>query len=53
MAQLDAYIAPVRERRKAYEAKPQIVDEILAAGAEAARKEAAATMMKVREAMGV
>ncbi len=53
MAQLDAYIAPVRERRKAYEAKPQVVDEILAAGAEAARKEAAATMMKVREAMGV
>src|SRR5207249_1847882 len=48
---LERFLAPIRERRAELEAKPKLVDEILAAGSERARREAAATLHEVREAM--
>lgn len=52
-AKLEEYIAPVRERRLYFAERPQLVDEILAAGNEAARAEAKKTMELVRAAMGL
>src|SRR5574341_195189 len=49
---LSAALAPIRERAKALEARPERVKEILAAGAASARKVAQVTMTQVRERMG-
>jgi tryptophanyl-tRNA synthetase len=46
-------LAPVRERRAVYEAKPQQVEEILAAGNQTARQKASETMTEVREALAL
>jgi len=46
-------IEPIRERRAHYEAQPQLVTEILAAGAQRARHFAEATMVEVRAAIGL
>ena len=51
LAALETFLAPIRARRAEYAAKPRIVDEILAAGSERARKEAAQTLREVRHAM--
>src|SRR5947207_6691526 len=51
VAALERFLQPIRERRAELEAKPKLVDEILAAGSERARREAAATLHEVREAM--
>ena len=51
LAALEGFLAPIRARRAEYAAKPRIVDEILAAGSERARKEAAQTLHEVRHAM--
>ena len=51
VAALERFLQPIRERRAGLEAKPKLVDEILAAGSERARREAAATLHEVREAM--
>ena len=51
IAALERFLAPIRARRAELEAKPKIVDEILAAGSERARREAAETLHQVREAM--
>ena len=48
---LERFLAPIRERRAELESKPRLVDEILAAGSERARREAAATLHEVRAAM--
>ena len=48
---LETFLAPIRERREEIAAKPAIVDEILAAGSERARREADMTIHEVREAM--
>ena len=48
---LEAFLAPIRERRAALAAKPRLVDEILAAGSERARREAQETLHEVRHAM--
>ena len=53
MAALEAYIAPLREKRAYFASKPHLVQDILAAGNDTARQEAAATLAKVREIMGV
>lgn len=50
---LDQFIAPIRDKRGELAAKPGFVEEILNAGAEKARKTAAKTMEKVREAMNI
>src|SRR5438874_6788736 len=51
VAALERFLQPIRERRAELEAKPKLVDEILAAGSERARREAAQTLHEVREAM--
>lgn len=49
--QLVAYLTPVYERRRELEAKPELITEILAYGAERARKVASKTMLEVNQAM--
>jgi tryptophanyl-tRNA synthetase len=51
LAALETFLAPIRERRAALIAKPKLVDEILAAGSERARREAKETLHQVRHAM--
>jgi tryptophanyl-tRNA synthetase len=53
MIALNNFLAPIRERRAQYEAKPGLVEEVLAAGTDKARAEAETTMALVREAMGL
>jgi len=48
---LEAFLAPIRARRAEYAAKPKLVDEILAAGSERARREATQTLHGGRAAM--
>lgn len=48
---LNQFLAPILERRGELEAKPGMIDDILAQGAVEARCEAALTMEMVREAM--
>jgi tryptophanyl-tRNA synthetase len=52
-AALERFLAPIRERRAEYEARPGIVDEIIVAGSTKARAEAQHTIKLVREAMGL
>lgn len=47
------YFAPMRERREALLADPGYVENVLAAGAERARSEAARVMDRVRRAVGL
>ena len=47
---LNAYLAPIQERRKVYERDPQKVWDVLAAGTEKARRVAQGTMRGVRAA---
>ena len=51
LAALERFLEPIRARRAEYAAKPKIVDEILVAGSERARKEATQTLHEVRAAM--
>ena len=48
-----AALAPMRERRASYEAQPELVKEILAAGNARATVAAEQTMVHVRAAMGL
>ncbi len=50
---LNTFLSPIRERRAYYAARPQLVDEILAAGAAKVRPISAATLAEAREAMGL
>ena len=45
------FLAPMREKRKYYEDRPELVDELLIKGTEKARKTAKETMKKVKKAM--
>lgn len=45
------HLEPIREKRHYYEERPEVVKEILMEGTKKARKEAAITMEKVKEAM--
>ena len=44
-------LEPIREKRKYYEERPELVDEILIKGTEKARKTAKETMKKIKKAM--
>ncbi len=44
-------LEPIRQKRKYYEERPEIVDKILIEGTEKAREEARKTMKKVKKAM--
>lgn len=48
---VERFVAPIRARREDLAARPGLVDEILASGAERVRREAKATLHEVREAM--
>ena len=48
---INATLAPIREKRKYYEERPELVDEILIKGTEKARQTAKETMKKVKKAM--
>lgn len=50
---INAFLDPLRERRAQYAAQPGLVDEILAEGTRRYRAEAAETVRRVREAMGL
>lgn len=50
---IDEFIEPIREKRAYYSEKPEEVKEILAAGAEKARKEASKTLALVKDAMNI
>lgn len=50
---LDAYLAPLRERYLSLKENPSVVDDILTTGAEVARAKSEATMRNVRSAIGV
>ena len=50
---INDFLDPLRERRRALEAHPGLVDEILDAGNRRMREVAAETMERVREAMGL
>ena len=52
-AKLNAFLDPMRERRKKYLENPELVDQILIEGTEKAREEAQKTMKKVREIMKI
>ncbi|MBU4142082.1 tryptophan--tRNA ligase, partial [Patescibacteria group bacterium] len=52
-ADIADYFAPFRAKRKELEAKPEYVKEILAGGADRARKIARATMREVKEKIGL
>ncbi|QDU57079.1 tryptophan--tRNA ligase [Aeoliella mucimassa] len=49
----ERYWAEVRERREEYAAKPEVVREILAAGAEKARAKASVVLKRAQDACGV
>jgi len=51
LAALEAFLAPIRERRRELAAQPRLVDELLASGSERGRREAAETLREVRQAM--
>ncbi|MCF8081026.1 MAG: tryptophan--tRNA ligase [Desulfobacterales bacterium] len=50
---LIAGLAPIREKRRYYEQRPEQVDEIIVEGTRKAKETAAATMEEVREAIGI
>jgi tryptophanyl-tRNA synthetase len=52
-AAINTFLDPIRERRAYYLSKPKIVEEILTAGSERARREATETLRMMKEAMGL
>lgn len=52
-ANLNAHLAPFREKRMALAAQPTLVDEVLAAGAARAQVIARETLRQVKESMGL
>lgn len=50
---INAELVPMRERAREFESNPDLIRNILADGAEAAREVAEATLKDVREAMGL
>jgi len=50
---IDRELAPIREKRKELEAKPEYVDKVIKEGAEKARAIASATVAEVKQKMGL
>ena len=50
---LNEFLDPIRQRRKEFEAQPELVNGILKRGSEKARQEAAKTLKLVKEVMGL
>ena len=53
IAALESFLAPIRERRAHFEAKPGLVEEVIAEGSRRARAEAEETIRLARDAMGI
>jgi len=54
MAQhLNAFLDPIRERRRFYQERPGLVEEIITAGSDQARQAARRTMEEVRAAIKI
>jgi tryptophanyl-tRNA synthetase len=53
LEKIDSHFGPARERRKQLARDPDSVEEVLRQGARRARAEAQATMVQVREAVGI
>jgi tryptophanyl-tRNA synthetase len=53
LADIIAFVAPMREKRAYYEAHPELVDAILAQGAAKARAQAQSKMAQVRKLVGL
>ncbi len=53
IAALERFLAPIRERRAAVEAQPDLIDEVIAEGSRKARREAEETLKLARQAMGL
>lgn len=52
-SKLNEYMAPIRERREYFAAKPHLVEDILAEGQKKATARASETLAMAREAMGI
>jgi tryptophanyl-tRNA synthetase len=52
-AAINRFLEPIRARRAELEARPHLVAEILEAGSERARQEAAETLRMMKDAMGI
>ncbi len=52
-AAINRFLEPIRTRRAELAAQPRLVEEVLAAGSERARTEAAETLYRIRHAMGL
>lgn len=50
---LNAALAPIRERRREFESKPELIEEILSDGTQRARAVAQATLAHVKSAIGL
>jgi tryptophanyl-tRNA synthetase len=50
---ISEYLRPIREKRRYYEERPEIVEKILIEGTKKARAKAQETMQKVKEAMRI
>jgi tryptophanyl-tRNA synthetase len=50
---INDFLAPIRERRQTFTAKPKIVDDIIQHGTETVTREARETIIAMREAMGM
>ena len=50
---LNEFLDPIRQRRKEFEAQPELVNDILEEGSEKAREEAQETLELVKQAMGL
>lgn len=53
IAALENFLAPIRERRARFEARPGIVDEVISEGSRRARQEAEETIRLARDSMGI
>lgn len=52
-AAINAFLEPIRERRAYFESRPGLVEEILRAGSERARRESDLTLAMMKDAMGL
>lgn len=52
-AAINRFLDPIRQKRAELEAQPRVVEEVLAAGSERARAEAAETLRLMKDAMGL
>ncbi len=50
---INKFLTPIREKRKLYESKPELIDQIIQEGSAKAKAEAAKTLAEALQAMGI